>query len=1369
MAQASQFLPEILFDAIPEAVLLQFIQKDGFSKFILANHAAAELYGYMQEELLQRDLTDLCAPETSENTRRPQLPRVPEDGPITYEATHIAKNGRRFPVEVTAKVIEYGGKKALLTTVRDITGRKTAEQIAIGSEAYFQMAFQASPAVMSITRLSDGRVIDINEAFCRATGYRREEVVGHSATEIDIWQEPREREKYIASLQRDGRVENLEVIFRAKDGRAIVSLLSSQIFLLNGEPHVLNIAKDITNLVEARQRVEASEARFREIFDASPNPITISRLSDRRFVDVNAAFSQLTGYSRQESIGKTAEELHLWVDESIWKDGPQTLQDHNGVSPTIEATFRHKNGQHLTALFSATVLDLGGEPHVLSLVQDITEIKRAQEKIRKNEYLLKEAQRIAHIGSWELNLKTNTLTWSDETHRIFEIAPGEFSGTYEAFLESIHPDDREAVNQAYTRSVQEKKPYAIEHRLLMPDGRIKWVKEQGETYYDDAGQPWRTIGTVLDITAHKEAERAINASETRFRHLFENSPVALFEVDITGLLSYFEELTSEGREITALWAGSQDEIITEALSRIHLLNANQAGLDLAEAANKEVLLGPLDRLFQDHPLETILEALKDNLMQIATNPALVESELSIYTLQGTPKDVYFRFVWQPAEQNPPRPAIVAITDITPLKKALQAQEEALRLARTIQQANQALASSLDLKTVLDTLLTYLENLVPYDSATVMLRQNATEFGILHTRKYERWTDPRKIAETVFDIRTKPHLQRIVEEQTSVLIKDTRKAAGWEKIPGTEHVISWLGIPLIVGGEVIALYSLDKAEPNFFTPEHLHLAESLGAQAATAIKNALLYEETSQRAQDFSTLYEASQALAGKTSLDVVFRDIIRYAYRLLGSTGITIYRYNPANQSIYVALSTHPDIHVGTRLALGEGMAGKVIQSRKPMRIDDYTAWEGRSPQYEGTAFGAVLEVPMLYREELIGVLSVYESSESSRKFTEEDERLLTLFATQAAAAIHSARLLEETRQRLLRIQTLRRIDRVIAGSIDINVTLNTVLDEVISQEGIQAASILLLEPNTLRLECLALRGFRRDALKDIPLRVGVGWPGKVVLERNVLSIPNIHQHVSKDPRLHLFLSEGVSAYRALPLIAKGKVQGVLEVFLRESLEEDEEWDEFLLALAGQVAIALDNSTLFRNLERANLQLSLAYDATIEGWSRALDLRDKETEGHTQRVTEMTLELARAVGLDGEALLHIRRGALLHDIGKMGVPDAILHKPGPLTREERAIIERHPQLAYDMLFPIEYLQPALDIPYSHHEKWDGSGYPRGLKGQEIPLAARIFAIVDVYDALTSDRPYRKAWPKAKALEYIREQAGKHFDPKLVSIFLASFG
>jgi HD-GYP domain-containing protein (c-di-GMP phosphodiesterase class II) len=250
-----------------------------------------------------------------------------------------------------------------------------------------------------------------------------------------------------------------------------------------------------------------------------------------------------------------------------------------------------------------------------------------------------------------------------------------------------------------------------------------------------------------------------------------------------------------------------------------------------------------------------------------------------------------------------------------------------------------------------------------------------------------------------------------------------------------------------------------------------------------------------------------------------------------------------------------------------------------------------------------------------------------------------------------------------------------------------------------------------------------------------------------------------------LFAGEDFFSYYAVPLIARGKVQGVLEVFHRTASQPYPEWIEFLETLGGQTAIAIDNAMLFENLQKINVELEQSYDATIEGWSHALDLRDRETEGHTRRVTGMALGLARLMGIDEDKLIQMRRGGLLHDIGKLGVPDNILLKPGPLTDDEWEIMRMHPQFAYEWLSPINYLHEAVDIPYCHHEKWNGTGYPRGLRDESIPLASRIFAVADVWDALTSNRPYRQAWSQEEAIQYIRENSGIHFDPKVVDVFL----
>jgi PAS domain S-box-containing protein len=410
--------------------------------------------------------------------------------------------------------------------------------------------------------------------------------------------------------------------------------------------------------------------------------------------------------------------------------------------------------------------------------------------------------------------------------------------------------------------------------------------------------------------------------------------------------------------------------------------------------------------------------------------------------------------------------------------------------------------------------------------------------------------------------------------------------------------------------------------------------------------------------------------------------------------------------------------------------------------------------------------VPIRLKGQVIGFLHL--NSVTPGFFTLAHAERLLAFADQAAQAITNDRLFEDANRRLKHITALRAVELAISASLDLRVTLDVLVDQVTNQLGIHAASVLLLNPHLHTLEFAVGRGFRTAALQHTRLRLGQSYAGRAALQRQIMYIPNLAEAANEFGRSPLS-EEGFVTYYAAPLIAKGEIKGVLEIFQRTPLHSDPDWLDFLETLAGQAAVAIDNAELFDGLQRSNLELALAYDATIEGWSRALDLRDKETEGHTQRVTELTTQLAGAMGLSEAELVHVRRGALLHDMGKMGIPDDILLKPGKLTDEEWVTMRKHPQYAYAMLSPVAYLRPALDIPYCHHEKWDGTGYPRGLKGEQIPLAARIFAIVDVWDALTSDRPYRKAWTMEKALEHIKAASATHFDPQVVELSFRFLG
>ena len=349
-------------------------------------------------------------------------------------------------------------------------------------------------------------------------------------------------------------------------------------------------------------------------------------------------------------------------------------------------------------------------------------------------------------------------------------------------------------------------------------------------------------------------------------------------------------------------------------------------------------------------------------------------------------------------------------------------------------------------------------------------------------------------------------------------------------------------------------------------------------------------------------------------------------------------------------------------------------------------------------------------------------------------------------------------------VKALVGVGSVINSSLGLERVLEEVMDGLIALMGAERGFLMLREPGG-ELKVRIARGIDREDINKGAFAISntivkrVAESGEAILTTNAQEDPRFVEQVS------------VAAYHLLsilcaPLKIKNDLIGVIYVDNRAHTGIFRNDDLGMIsAFANQAAVAIDNARLFDDLQESNAELEIAYQATLEGWVRALDLRDRETEGHTKRVTALTQRLAKAMDVDDDALMHITRGALLHDIGKMAIPDGILLKPGGLTQEERELIQQHPIYAFEMLKPIKFLHPALDIPYCHHEKWDGSGYPRGLKGEAIPFAARIFSIIDVWDALVSDRPYRKGINPVEVKNSIREQSGLHFDPRVVDVFL----
>ena len=352
-------------------------------------------------------------------------------------------------------------------------------------------------------------------------------------------------------------------------------------------------------------------------------------------------------------------------------------------------------------------------------------------------------------------------------------------------------------------------------------------------------------------------------------------------------------------------------------------------------------------------------------------------------------------------------------------------------------------------------------------------------------------------------------------------------------------------------------------------------------------------------------------------------------------------------------------------------------------------------------------------------------------------------------------------------LSRLLQVSRALASSLELDDVLQTAIESAVATLHLDTGAIYLLDGDDLVLGATTPplpSGFPEE-LRRAPLS-GHPHVGRCLREHEPVSLEDWAEAEVTAAEREVCEARGLRSLLFVPVLVADDAVGAFIVGSVGRIRPLGDGDADLCrALSHEIGLALANARLYESLQRSHEELERAYDATIEGWSLALEMRDDETQGHALRVADIAVELGREMGISADGLVHLRRGALLHDIGKMVVPDAILRKPGPLTEAEWEVMRRHPENGRDFLRKVSYLEPALDVPYAHHERWDGTGYPRGLAGEEIPLAARVFAVADAFDALTSDRPYRPAWPEEAALLYLRERAGTHYDPAVVGALL----
>jgi response regulator RpfG family c-di-GMP phosphodiesterase len=688
----------------------------------------------------------------------------------------------------------------------------------------------------------------------------------------------------------------------------------------------------------------------------------------------------------------------------------------------------------------------------------------------------------------------------------------------------------------------------------------------------------------------------------------------------------------------------------------------------------------------------------------------------------------------------------------------QAQE-----AAAIAEVGRDISATLQLDVVLERIASYAMDLLHAETSAVYLANPTTSklraIAALGLDAEALKNDPLLIGTGI--------LGNIALQNVGEIVNDTANdprtiiVKGTEKNP-LEHI---MGVPILLKEQHTGLIAIWRSGIDTeFAQRELDFLTSLARQAAVAIENARLYDETQRRLKELEIINRVSTSLRMTQSVDEMLPVLLTESLELAKTPHGSIWLYDHTSNLLvqHVASGAQAKLKY-TSLKPLDGIVGHTfttgIRYTSPELKNDPLLFE---PNRESvTPELAGVYIPIQSTAGPVGVLMI--SIETGRQIAEEIN-LLTILAEITGNAIHRAQLYDQSQRQVRRLTSLRDIDAAIASSFDLRLTLNILMDQTLNHLNVDAVDIGIYYPDLQSLTYLAGVGFNTPSPTRPQMRIGEGLAGQVILKQYTHHVIDLQN--APETRNEPFIKrERFVTYIGIPLIVKGQIKGVFEIFHRSPLSPTPDWMEFLHTLAGQAAIAIDSSQLFENLQRSNQELVQAYDTTLEGWARALELRDRETEGHTRRVTELTLRLAQYMKIPDNEMVTIHRGVLLHDIGKMGVPDHILKKTGKLSREEWIEMRMHPVYAYNLLSPISFLRGVLDIPYCHHEHWDGSGYPRGLRGEQIPLSARIFSVVDIWDALLSDRPYRKAWPRRKVLEYLKATAGKILDPKIVEIFL----
>jgi PAS domain S-box-containing protein len=1198
-----------------------------------------------------------------------------------------------------------GKPKQIIGTAQDITERKRADEKLRESEERFRSLYENSTIGLYRTT-PGGKILLSNPAIVRMLGYSSFEELTQRNLEENGYEAGYERSEFQKQIERDGEVRGLESHWKRKDG-ATICVRESAKAIRDSDGRVLyyeGTVEDITEHKQAEEALRASENHFHTLFDNMLEGYAYCKMIYENEKPSDFIYLGVNNaFEKLTGLKEVAGKKVSEVIPGIQRSNPELFEIYGAVAFTGKSTKFETYVEQLKIWFSISVYSIE-KGYFVAVFDNITKRKQAEEALRKSERVLLEAESLGHTGSWEQDLVTGEIFNTRENLRLFfGDNPGNKGGLFEDYSQAAHPGDREYVMRRHVQLL-EGGPGDIEYRVVWPDGSVHWIFGRAAIVRDELGRAIRVSGTNVDITKRKQAEETLQNNISLLNATLESTADGILVVDKEGKVTTFNQ------KFVELWRIPQSILAAQ-------FDEKALAFVIDQLKKPEEFLAQVQKLYSTPDAESfdVVELKDGRVFERYSKPQYLGT-LSVGR------------VW-------------SFRDITERKRTEKEIRESEQRFRSFIEASAdgAVLIDEDEKIIewnpMQEKITGISKAQAIDSSFADMQFKLLPSALRAGRSPKYFKDTLRIA---FQRGEAPQLNKPseVEIQTAT---------------GERKFLMQTAFPI-------------KTEHGFRIGSVIRdITESKKAEAIIR-----------QRLAELELIYQSGLEMSQILEPEEIAQRIIAQLESYLNWHHSAIRLYEPESQTLKIIGFNVPGIKEKTeRQGLeghfnslvqkpGDGLSGWVVQHAQTLRISDLKHDARYVETFPGLNSG--LYIPIKTDDRVIGVISV--ENELPDAFSELDEQLVGTLANQAAIALENSRLNKETMRQLKRLQALHSIDLAIANSLDLNVTLEVLINQVVQQLGVDAAAVFLLRPDIRTLKYSSSKGFHTRLLENLNqnLFLDESLAGRAIFENHISGSPASQE--PNDNLKEIWAAEGFQSIYAVPLLTKGELKGVLKVFYRSKIQPPAKgWMDFLETLAGQAAIAIENIQLYEGLQKSNMELSIAYDATIEGWSRAMDLRDEETEGHTKRVTNMTLQLAAHFGFSGEMLMHIRRGALLHDIGKLGVPDGILLKPDKLTDEEWVIMKKHPAFAFEMLSPIQYLNRAINIPYCHHEKWDGTGYPRGLSGEQIPLEARIFAVVDVWDALTSDRPYRKAWQKDEVMEHIQSLAGTHFDPAVVERFL----